>query len=111
VNKIASVSFTTVDVDLPAGVVVGGYAVTLFLGDVPQGSPVIVASAGTPVELAITQAGTYHVEVARIADSGEAIAGPAASDPFVIAPDQVAVPFAVTVMISAEVPATVTVAV
>jgi predicted RNA-binding protein with TRAM domain len=112
-NKIATVSFTTTDVDMPIGVVVGGYAVTLFLAGVPFGAPVLVADDSSPVRLPITVPGTYHVEVARVADSGEAIASPAASEPFVVAPDQVAVPLAVMVSIAdiAGVPATVTVAV
>lgn len=104
-KRLASVSFTTADIDPPAGVTVAGFDVTLFLAGVPVGSPIPVADTTAKVSFTIIAPGSYHVEVARVAESGEAIASPAASDPFVVSPDKIAVPLTVTVTLS-DVPST-----
>lgn len=99
-KRLASVSFTTTDIDPPVGVTVAGFDVTLFLAGVPVGSPVPVADTTAKVSFTIIAPGSYHVEVARVAESGEAIASPAASEPFVVKPDMIAVPLIVTVVLS-----------
>lgn len=99
-KRLASVSFTTTDIDPPAGVTVAGFDVTLFLAGVPVGSPVPVADTTAKVSFTIIAPGSYHVEGARVAQSGEAIASPAASEPFVVSADKIAVPLTVTVTLS-----------
>ena len=113
-TKLASVSFTTHDVDEPSGLTAGGFSVALFLANMPTGAPVAVANSLTPVPFTIPLPGSYHVEVTRVALTGEAMAAPAKSDPFIVPPNQIAVPLTVTVVLSdaatpVAVPATVTV--
>ena len=103
-KRLASVSFTTTDIDPPAGVTVAGFDVTLFLAGVPVGASVPVADTTAKVSFTIIAPGSYHVEVSRVAESGEAIAPPASSEPFVVKPEMVAVPLTVTVTLSDVLP-------
>lgn len=113
-KKIASASFTTVDVVAPVGVTAGGFVATLMLGGVAVGIPAPV-ELGASATFTITEPGTYTIEVARVSDSGENMASPASSAPFVVEADilMISVPLAVTVTLSdaVEVPGSVAVAV
>jgi hypothetical protein len=96
-NKIANVTFSTTMVDLPAGMIAGGYQSTMFRDGAVYGSPVNTATETDPVQFIITDTGTFRVEVARVSTSGEVLAAPATSDSFLVVADQIAVPLVVTV--------------
>lgn len=96
-NKIANVTFTTGLVDLPTGMIAGGYQSVMFKDGAVYGTPVNTAAETDPVQFIITDAGSFYVEVARVSTSGEMLAAPARSDAFVVAVEQILVPLLVTV--------------
>ena len=76
-----------------------GFDANLFLDGAPIGETLHVSDSTTKITLTITAAGAYHVEFARVSDTGEAVASPAASNVVVVKPDMIAVPLTVTLTI------------
>lgn len=119
INKIAEVKLETKSVDAPAGVEIGGDSVTLFLDGDAIGTPQIIkAESVSPDTIAasfnIDKAGSYTVQMWRVAASGEAISDAITSNAVVVTPDQILVPSVVTLAIrdaTIQVPAAVSLAV
>lgn len=95
-KRLASLSFTTTEIDPPAGVTVAGFDANLFLDGTPVGATAHFSDSSAKITFTITAPGAYHVELARVSDTGEAVASPAASDLYVVKPDMIAVPLTVT---------------
>lgn len=98
-NKQATVTFTTQEVDQPQGVVVGGFAVSLLLAGALVGEPMVVTDQRAPIAFTISQPGEYAVGVCRVAQSGEPCSATVMSDPFIVAVDKMSVPLVVTISI------------